>query len=318
MTINRYGTALVVLMVGFGTGTAWAVCDYGADTCQLGYVWRDAFPGDHVCVVGATRNQTARDNRLAASRRSPNGGPHGRNTCKLGFVWREASQTDRVCVAGTTRAQTRTDNSQASARRDPRCINDPTISAIPFEFEQPVSGILPPKPSITKRRINSDGSVIGVSQSPLAGEPEKMWNPGQLLRVRMTGGSAIVRSKVRHYAEEWTKYANIRFQFVDDASEAEIKVHFKQGEGSWSVVGRDALLVGLNFPTMNFGWLDDNTTDMEFSRTVLHEFGHALGLIHEHQSPAAGIQWDKEKVYKFFRDTQNSTLGSSQGGFEDL
>ena len=26
---------------------------YGPDTCKQGYVWRDAIPGDHVCVVPA-------------------------------------------------------------------------------------------------------------------------------------------------------------------------------------------------------------------------------------------------------------------------
>jgi len=29
--------------------------------------------------------------------------------------------------------------------------------------------------------------------------------------------------------------------------------------------------------------------------TVLHEFGHALGLIHEHQNPASGgFKWNRE------------------------
>jgi hypothetical protein len=41
---------------------------------------------------------------------------------------------------------------------------------------------------------------------------------------------------------------------------------------------------------MNFGWLDE--------AVVLHEFGHALGLIHEHQNPLGGIQWNKEAVYR--------------------
>jgi hypothetical protein len=31
---------------------------------------------------------------------------------------------------------------------------------------------------------------------------------------------------------------------------------------------------------------------------VLHEFGHALGLIHEHQNPDARIRWNKEAVYQ--------------------
>ncbi|RYY64850.1 MAG: hypothetical protein EOO13_17980, partial [Chitinophagaceae bacterium] len=31
---------------------------------------------------------------------------------------------------------------------------------------------------------------------------------------------------------------------------------------------------------------------------TLHEFGHAIGLLHEHSSPISGINWDKEKLYK--------------------
>ena len=30
--------------------------------------------------------------------------------------------------------------------------------------------------------------------------------------------------------------------------------------------------------------------------TVMHEFGHALGLKHEHQSPNANIQWNMKEL----------------------
>lgn len=33
---------------------------------------------------------------------------------------------------------------------------------------------------------------------------------------------------------------------------------------------------------MHFGWLRDDTDDVEWRRVVVHEFGHALGAIHEH------------------------------------
>jgi len=90
---------------------------YGPDTCKQGFVWREARPGDHVCVTPATRSQTAEDNRLAASRRSPNGGPYGPDTCKQGYVWREAFPGDRVCVPPQTRAQAAEDNRLAASRR---------------------------------------------------------------------------------------------------------------------------------------------------------------------------------------------------------
>ncbi|KAK7685770.1 hypothetical protein QCA50_011116 [Cerrena zonata] len=51
---------------------------------------------------------------------------------------------------------------------------------------------------------------------------------------------------------------------------------------------------------MNFGWFNDNTQDTEFSRTVVHEFGHALGCIHEQSQPNANIQWNKDYVYKYY------------------
>lgn len=51
---------------------------------------------------------------------------------------------------------------------------------------------------------------------------------------------------------------------------------------------------------MNFGWFTNYTSDTEFSRTIIYEFGHALGLHHEHQSPTANIQWNKEKVYEYY------------------
>lgn len=96
-------------------------CPYGADQCLPGYVWREAFTGDRVCVTPEVRKQTALDNRLAASRRSPTGGAYGPDTCLQGFVWREASPTDHVCVTGTTRDQARRDNAAAASRRDPKC-----------------------------------------------------------------------------------------------------------------------------------------------------------------------------------------------------
>lgn len=87
------------------------------DTCIEGYVWREAYPDDHVCVTPATREQAAADNRLATTRREPLGGAYGPDTCKPGFVWREARLGDHVCVTPAVREQTARDNRLAHTRR---------------------------------------------------------------------------------------------------------------------------------------------------------------------------------------------------------
>ncbi|MCB1056317.1 MAG: peptidase, partial [Acidobacteria bacterium] len=63
-----------------------------------------------------------------------------------------------------------------------------------------------------------------------------------------------------------------------------------EDKGSWSYIGTDCLDIPRDSPTMNFGWLDQGV--------VLHEFGHAIGLIHEHQNPLGGIRWNRQQVIR--------------------
>jgi hypothetical protein len=87
------------------------------DACRAGFVWRDAFNGDHVCVTSSMRDRVATDNAQAAARRQPGGGPFGFDACRQGFVWREASPSDHVCVTPQMRDQVAADNAAAPSRR---------------------------------------------------------------------------------------------------------------------------------------------------------------------------------------------------------
>jgi hypothetical protein len=89
---------------------------FGTETCKRGFVWREAYAGDRVCVPVASRTRAADDNRHAAERRA-GGGPFGPDSCKTGFVWREASPNDHVCVTVQTRADTRAENNLAGQRK---------------------------------------------------------------------------------------------------------------------------------------------------------------------------------------------------------
>ena len=146
-----------------------------------------------------------------------------------------------------------------------------------------------------------------VDPAHLALVRAKFHKPGSTLTVKFMNGTDAQKARVQEFAKQWEQYANIRFQFVASGT-ANIRIGFKwQGDGgSWSYIGTDCFSIAQDKPTMNFGWLDIYGKDIdEYSRTVLHEFGHALGCIHEHQNPSTNIPWDIPKVYSYYQGPPN-------------
>ena len=126
------------------------------------------------------------------------------------------------------------------------------------------------------------------------------WKTGSTITVGFLDGDAAVRERVRSACQEWIApgMANLAFSFVNDASRALVRISFL-AKGSWSTIGTTCRQVtDKAAPTMNYGWLTPASTDDELRRVVLHEFGHMLGLIHEHQNPQGGIQWNRDAVIR--------------------
>src|SRR5262249_46136185 len=83
-------------------------------------------------------------------------------------------------------------------------------------------------------------------------------------------------------------------------------IRFKGG-GHNSALGTDLQRWPRDQPTMNFGWDPASYDDQkEVKRVVLHEFGHALGFIHEHQRPRPGnpLQFNEPVLFAHFLRTQ--------------
>ncbi|KAF8956725.1 hypothetical protein BDZ97DRAFT_154780 [Flammula alnicola] len=116
------------------------------------------------------------------------------------------------------------------------------------------------------------------------------------------------QSKVTRVVLEWSNYANISFAVTDNLAASNIRITFKPYDGSWSYVGNEVSKIDVSKATMNLGWVsgDNDAISADERAVILHEFGHTLGLMHEHQSPLRGnnITLKESAVLQFYERTQ--------------
>lgn len=85
------------------------------------------------------------------------------------------------------------------------------------------------------------------------------------------------------------EHVNLNFR-INQAFDSAIRITFDRNSGAWSLLGTDAARSRRSNATMNLGFNQGGT--------YLHEFGHAMGAIHEHQNPEGGIKWNRQAVIR--------------------
>ena len=97
---------------------------------------------------------------------------------------------------------------------------------------------------------------------------------------------------VMERVEEWSKVCKMKFRRTRNPADSQIRVNFLPRQGHSSFVGRQNLDPQLrNRHTMNLD-MNLSTINKAYEQgVILHEFGHAIGMLHEHQSPTSTLRF---------------------------
>ena len=141
-------------------------------------------------------------------------------------------------------------------------------------------------------------------QARLSVLTKKYWgSKGVKLTVGfMDSPPADLRARILSHMNAWGAWSNVRF--VETKTNPQVRIARTAGDGYWSYLGTDVLLIPANAPTMNLDGFTMNTPDSEFYRVVRHETGHTLGFPHEHMRKDIIDRIDKQKAIAHFMQTQ--------------
>lgn len=131
-----------------------------------------------------------------------------------------------------------------------------------------------------------------------------LWIPGQTLDIVFLDDPGSLGPQIQSHASQWVgaNRANLHFRFDHvPPQDAQIRITLDPNVGNLSRVGNDAEKVSDDQPTMNLA-IDQDTPKSELRRIVLHEFGHVLGMVHEHLILKDDIWISREKVIQYYHD----------------
>ncbi|EJM58966.1 hypothetical protein PMI30_05983 [Pseudomonas sp. GM50] len=126
----------------------------------------------------------------------------------------------------------------------------------------------------------------------------RFWAQNRTLDISITSNFPSFKELVKESILTWAPHINLTLRFVE-GNEGVIRIidtpDALERNGHWSAIGTDALLIPSHVPTIQ---IHRRLRQSDLGPTILHMFGHALGLEHAHQHPDANIDWHLPNLYK--------------------
>ena len=182
-------------------------------------------------------------------------------------------------------------------------------------------------PPIQRTTMSSEaGASYGVTKAAVYSPDgnNRLWTPGDTVASSEEEKYSLVltvefldrwkfekeRQMVERAATEWATWGNILFKFVS-SGRSDIRVKFDDKKTNYWISDVGAPKTGnlgkywdSNEPTMSL------TTDLTYG-IALHEFGHALGLTHEHLAP----EFEKYFAWKFSGERLYEEISKIYAGY---
>ncbi len=176
-------------------------------------------------------------------------------------------------------------------------------------------------------------ALFGAAGSAHAGviDSTRQWPSGAELRVcfldPMSSFPDSLALLLREATDVWSRHSGVTFEFLgpcppDDY--VEVRVSFSR-PGYWALIGTDSIqaeITGPGEPSINLQKPAGHQDEEWFRALALHNFGHVLGLMHEHQSPAGNCEeeyrWEDDSGYNPTLDESGVFKSDASGRFPGI
>ncbi len=202
------------------------------------------------------------------------------------------------------------------------CCARPTLAQVPHNVDEQgrfvscgelrflTDGELKEMREVLAEEYHREDRLTSEEAAALRVHPEwGRWNPLRLrhstsprpLRIGFNSYHAM-NEIVRLAVEEWQAHMDIGFVFAETDLDILVQNDTAGNSSRIGVVSR--LFAQKGVASLKLQDFHGYTNEVKFGVT-LHEVGHALGLIHEHQHPESGIKFNEDAVYAYFKSKYN-------------